>query len=275
LGRRLNLIIGIAQIDMVWEDITENMKKVEEFIEKASKNNVELVLFPEMVLTGFTMDIEKLILSEEEIINWIAKVAVERNIHIGLGFATKKDRKGNNKYIIISNEGKVLARYTKIHPFSYGGEDNNYFCGNEIVTCSINKFKITPFICYDLRFPEIFQIASKEAQIITVAASWPKIREEHWITLLKARAIENQCYIIGINRVGMGNGLQYNGKSIFVSPNGEILNEINVEEVLIIEDIKIDKIKEVKDQFDIKKDRREELYKADTFNSLLNLSNEW
>ena len=254
------MIIAIAQIDITWEDSNENMKTVEDFVKKALENEVELILFPEMALTGFTMDINKLLLSEYEIISWIKKIAVNNNINIGIGFAIKVDEKGKNKYVIVSKEGKILTTYTKMHPFSYSGEDKKYYSGDEICICKIEEFNIAPFICYDLRFPEIFQLASKEAQIITVAASWPKSREQHWITLLKARAIENQCYVIGINRVGSGDGVQYNGASIFVSPNGEILNEINSEEMLIIEELKIEKIREVKDSFDIKKDRREELY---------------
>jgi len=254
------LIIGIAQINIVWEDNAENMKKIEGFIKKASENKVELTLFPEMSLTGFTMNINSLSLREEEIINWVKKIAIESNINIGIGYGIKVDGKGENKYIIISKEGNVLAKYTKMHPFSYSGENEKYHRGNKIYTCKINEFKITPFICYDLRFPEIFQKASKESQIITVAASWPKSREDHWMTLLKARAIENQCYVIGINRVGIGDGLEYNGSSMFVCPDGEILNEISGEEILIIEKLEIDKIKEIKDKFDIKNDRREELY---------------
>lgn len=254
------MVVGIAQIDIAWEEIQENMRKVEEFIEIASKSKVDLVLFPEMTLTGFTMNIEKHLLSEEEIINWITKSALDNNINIGLGVAVKRDEKGYNKYIIVSKGGEVLVNYTKIHPFSYGGENYKYHRGKDIFICKINEFKITPFICYDLRFPEIFQMASKEAQIITIAANWPKEREEHWLTLLKARAIENQCYVIGINRVGVGKGLRYNGKSIFVSPDGKILNEISEKEILIIKELEINKIKKVKDQFDIKIDRREELY---------------
>ena len=254
------MITGIAQIDIAWEDSYKNMKKVEELVNKASENKVELIIFPEMALTGFTMDINKLSLSQEQIISWIKQVAINNNINIGLGFAIKVDEKGKNKYVIVSKEGKVLTLYTKIHPFSYSKEDDKYYSGNEICICKIKEFQITPFICYDLRFPEIFQIASKEAQIITVAASWPKSREEHWITLLKARAIENQCYIIGINRVGLGDDLQYSGASIFVSPSGEILNKINSEEMLIIQDLRMKEITQVKDSFDIKKDRREDLY---------------
>ena len=254
------LITAIAQTDIIWENSSENMEKIEAFVKKASQNKVQLILFPEMVLTGFTMNINKLVLSEEKIISWIKQVAINNNINIGLGFAIKVDEKGKNKYAIVSKEGNVLIMYTKIHPFSYSGEDEKYYSGDEICVCKINEFQITPFICYDLRFPEIFQIASKEAQIITVAANWPKSREQHWITLLKARAIENQCYVIGINRIGLGDGLQYNGASIFVSPDGIFLNEMNSKEMLIIEELKMKAIKDIKDRFDIKKDRREELY---------------
>ncbi len=255
------MIIGIAQIDIIWENINKNMKKAEEFIEKASKNKVDLILFPEMALTGFTMNINKLVLSEDEAMKWIEKKAIDNNINIGIGVAVKSDKMGSNKYIIMSREGKCLIKYTKIHPFSYSGENDKYHKGNKIFTCEIDGFKIAPFICYDLRFPEIFQIASKETQIITIAANWPKEREKHWITLLKARAIENQCYIIGINRIGIGNDLQYNGKSIFVSPDGDILNKISEKETLIIKELNMNMIKTVKEQFDIKRDRREDLYK--------------
>lgn len=254
------MIIGLAQMDTLWEDIEKNMKKVEEFIKKAVENNVELILFPEMTLTGFTMDIDKLLLTEEETINLIKRIAVESKINIGLGFAIRVDERGKNKYIIISKEGKALLKYTKLHPFSYAGESEKYYQGEEIGICKIDEFNIASFICYDLRFPEIFQIASKKAQIITVAANWPESRQEHWITLLKARAIENQCYVIGINRVGIGDGLQYDGGSVFVNPNGEILNELTSKEDLVVEALEIEQVSKVRAKFDIKKDRRESFY---------------
>lgn len=254
------MIIGLAQMDISWEDIERNMKKAQEFIEKAVENNVELILFPEMTLTGFTMNIDKLLLKEEEIIDWIKKIAVESKINIGLGFAIRVDERGKNKYIVISKEGKILLKYTKLHPFSYAGESEKYYQGEEIGICKIDEFNIASFICYDLRFPEIFQIASKKAQIITVAANWPESRQEHWITLLKARAIENQCYVIGINRVGIGDGLQYDGGSVFVNPNGEILNELTSKEVLVVKTLEIEQVSEVRAKLDIKRDRRENFY---------------
>ena len=121
---------------------------------------------------------------------------------------------------------------------------------------------ITPFICYDLRFPEIFQIASKKSDLICVAANWPKEREKHWITLLTARAIENQCYIAGINRIGSGDGIDYSGCSMIIDPEGNILNNINNDEGIIISDIYEDKVKDIRRKFTLKRDRRESLYKS-------------
>lgn len=253
--------IGIVQMDIEWEDIYRNMNKIEEFAKEAAENNIELLMFPEMSLTGFTMDITKHTFSEEEIVNWVGRTAVIYNINIGIGFGVSANQKGFNKYIIVSNEGKVLCNYNKIHPFSYGGEDKVYSRGIDIVECKINDINITPFICYDLRFPEIFQIASKTSELICVAANWPKEREEHWITLLKARAIENQCYIAGINRTGYGGGLYYNGCSMIVDPEGNILNDLNSKEEIITAEIDSDKVSKIRKSFSLKKDRREKLYR--------------
>lgn len=255
------MIIGIVQMDIEWEDTYRNMNKIESFIEEAEEKNVELLLFPEMSLTGFTMDIDKHKLNEKEIINWLSKTAIKYNMNIGLGFGTVLDEKGLNEYIVISNQGILLGNYRKIHPFSYSGEDKKYDKGNDIISCSIGDINLTPFICYDLRFPEIFQIASKQSNLIIVAANWPQERENHWITLLKARAIENQCYIAGINRIGSGGGLNYNGSSMIIDPDGNVLNDISNAEGIISLEISKDKVDEIRRQFNLKKDRREKLYR--------------
>ena len=252
--------LGLAQMDIVWEESSANMDKCQHFINLAAHNKVEFILFPEMVLTGFTMNIDKLILQEEEIINWFKDKAIKNNINIGFGYAIKEGTKGSNKFAIVSKDGVLLANYSKIHPFSYGGEDKKYYAGEEICFCNIQSTKITPFICYDLRFPEIFQIASKTSKLITVAANWPRSRQDHWLTLLKARAIENQCFIAGINRVGIGDGIEYGGGSVIISPLGEILNEVNNKEELIVKEIDFTLVNELRDFFSLKKDRREELY---------------
>ncbi|APF24054.1 carbon-nitrogen family hydrolase [Clostridium butyricum] len=255
------MIIGIVQMDIEWEDIYRNMNKIEGFVKEACEKKIELLLFPEMSLTGFTMDIDKHTFSEKEISNWISKIAVRYSMNIGIGFGVIVDEKGLNKYMIVSNEGNIIADYSKIHPFSYGGEDKKYYKGNDIIDCSLKDINITPFICYDLRFPEIFQIASKKSELICVAANWPGKRENHWITLLIARAIENQCYIAGINRVGTGDGIYYNGASMIIDPEGNVLNEITSDEGIITADICKEKVLNIRKSFSLKKDRREKLYR--------------
>lgn len=252
--------IALAQVDIVWEDFEENIEKIKKFAYEGKKKGVTLILFPEMCLSGFTNNLDVLYKNEDEIIKVVINIATKNNINIGLGFAVKVGGKGKNKFVVISKKGEVLINYTKIHPFTFSGEDKVYHKGDTIYACEIEGVKFASFICYDLRFPEIFQIASKTAEVITVAANWPKEREEHWITLLKARAIENQCYVLGVNRVGIGNGLEYNGASIFVDPRGKVLNEAISKEEMIIRDIDISLVDDIRSSFDIKKDRREDLY---------------
>lgn len=252
--------IALAQMDIAWENFNVNIEKIKKFAKKGKDEGASLILFPEMCLSGFTNNLIILDKDQDEIIGNIVDIAIENDINIGLGFAIKIESKGRNKFVFISRRGKVLSDYTKIHPFTFSGEDKVYHKGNIINFCEIDGVKFSSFICYDLRFPEIFQVASKNAEVITVAANWPKEREEHWITLLKARAIENQCYVLGINRVGVGNGLKYDGASLFVSPNGKVLNEVSSKEEVIVRDINIDLIQAIRKSFDIKKDRREDLY---------------
>lgn len=253
--------VALAQINIAWENPKENLIKCEKFIKEASEKKADLIIFPEMALTGFTMNIKSLNLKEEFILDWIKSKAFENNINIALGYAIKVDEKGKNKFCIASSKNNILGLYTKIHPFSYSGEDEKFYKGNEIISCKVKDANVTPFICYDLRFPEIFQIASKKSEIIIVIASWPKEREEHWITLLKARAIENQCFIIGVNRVGMGEKIEYSGASLIFDPLGNSLNKKSSKEELIIRDLDLSKIKEIRETINIKKDRREKFYK--------------
>lgn len=252
--------ISLVQMNIVWENSLINMKKCESFIKDAHDKESNLILFPEMTLTGFTMNISSLNLKEEFILDWIKGQAIKYDINIGLGFGIKNGDKAKNKYVIISRFGVLLSSYTKIHPFTYGKEDLFYSKGKEVVVCTIDNINISTFICYDLRFPELFQVASKKSHLITVGASWPEERLDHWYTLLKARAIENQCFVAGINRCGEGGNLYYKGSCVIVSPSGEFLNKIINDESLVTVEVDFNLINKVKSTFDIKKDRRDKLY---------------
>jgi Predicted amidohydrolase len=255
--------IALSQMNIKWEDKDKNKAKVLAFINEAKELNVELIVFPEMTLTGFSMNVEKIAESNRgETIQWFENIAKCHNINIGFGVVEKTESEfGKNKFIIINDEGVIISDYTKLHPFSYGLEDKYYKSGDSIELSKVNDFTVATFICYDLRFPEVFQLASNQAQLIIVAANWPQSRKEHWITLLKARAIENQCYILGVNRVGNGNNIYYSGNSMVVAPDGSILIEIEDEEKLLIYDIDIKESLDLRNVFPVKKDRKINIYK--------------
>jgi len=255
--------IALAQTDIVWEDKIINLSIAETFIKQASTEKVDLVLFPEMSFTGFSMNVEALGEIKKETIEEIKKLALKYKINIGIGYIEKlsDNKKALNNYSLISSNGELLSNYSKIHPFSFGTENLHYMGGRSIVNTQINNVTISTFICYDLRFPEIFQIASKNADLIIIAANWPEIRKEHWITLLKARAIENQCYIVGINRVGIGDGIKYSGNSLIIDPLGNIVSScMDNLEGLIIGDLDLSLVYSVRENFKLKLDRKESLY---------------
>lgn len=252
--------VAIGQIDVKWEDKETNKKKVKEFAEAAVTNGSDIIFFPEMTLTGFSMNIDLIAEEELESVRWFSDLAKSLNIAIGFGWVERVFDKGANNFSIVNNEGEEIVRYTKIHPFSYADEDKYYRAGTEVKTVNIGSAVICPFICYDLRFPEIFQIGSKSSNVIVVIANWPESRKEHWRNLLVARSIENQSYIIGVNRVGNGNNLNYTGNSMVISPLGEIMEEAKNVETILFSEISIDLVEKVRSGFPVKKDRKEALY---------------
>jgi omega-amidase len=257
--------IALAQIDIAWENKEANKKKALAFIEKAKKQAADFILFPEMSLTGFSMKVPLIGEKKDDIFStkaWFADKALQNNIFIGFGYVEidPETLKGTNKFSVVSPDGSIISDYSKIHPFSFGLEAEHYVGGNSISTFKLKDFTASTFICYDLRFPEIFQYASKEASLITISANWPKARREHWITLLKARAIENQCFVAGINRVGWGDNIEYCGDSMVIDPLGNIIAQSYNEETLVTADIDISEVIKVRESFQLKKDRREDFY---------------
>lgn len=260
--------VALAQMDIVWEDKEKNSIKSENKIKEAKEKGADLILFPEMSFTGFSMNVEKIGETKKhknqfESVEKIQKFAKKYEMGIGFGYVEKEGEMGKNHYTVISKDGQVISDYVKIHPFSYGGEDQYYESGNRIEVFEMQGWKIATFICYDLRFPEIFQIASSKAQVIIVAANWPESRREHWLVLLKARAIENQCYIIGVNRTGMGGGISYVGDSMVIDPYGKILEVMREKEGLILCEIDRQVAEEWRQQFPQRKDRKSDYLALD------------
>lgn len=180
---------------------------------------------------------------------------------MAFGFVEDFGEEYYNKLMIVS-EGRIIYDYDKIHPFNYSDEGKHYIGGHEVKTTRLMNMELSGFVCYDLRFPEIFQAVSGQADMILVIANWPKERILHWETLLRARAIENQCYVIGVNRSGKGNDIEYIESSMAFDPLGERLTKPHSKSELMVVGVEAEKVEQIRKQFPFKQDRQTELYET-------------
>jgi omega-amidase len=214
-----------VQLDSVWENKQASHDKARALIEAAGPQPESLVVLSEMFATGFSMNVAAIHDAAGESANFLAQTARDFGVYVMGGLVTRTPAgKGRNECVVFSPAGAEYARYQKMQPFTLGGEAEHYEAGARPALFRLQGFTVAPFICYDLRFPEIFRAAAaRGANLITVIASWPAVREHHWVTLLKARAIENQAYVVGVNRCGDDPKLHHPGRSLIVSPGGEVL----------------------------------------------------
>lgn len=224
-------ILGI-QLNIAWEDPAANFKRAACLVEQANPSGPALVVLPEMFATGFSMNVSAVVEppggpAEE----FMASVAKEHGVHVMGGVVVSGGEKARNEAVVFSPAGKEVARYCKVHPFSFAGEADHYESGDEIVLFGCSGLRVSPFICYDLRFPEVFRTAAGQgADLFVVIANWPAVREAHWSALLRARAIENQSYVVGVNRCGSDPNHAYSGRSAIVDPMGEVMARLDDEE---------------------------------------------
>ena len=240
--------IGLVQYNPKWESKEENKKRLSEIIKRDFTEEPSLLIFPEMTLTGFTMEASKF---GEDIsgdsLNFFTRLALKYKIYIAAGLIEKENKDYFNSLVVINPEGKLISKYRKIHPFSYSTEDKHYKRGEELKLTEINGLKIGLSICYDLRFPELYRFYAKEkVHLIIVIANWPDTRIEHWETLLKARAIENQCYVAGVNRIGDDPKLHYPGFSNIYDPMGVKIISAENDEKVIFSAINKEKVEEIR-----------------------------
>jgi omega-amidase len=215
-----------VQLDIAWENKAANFAKVRDLVAAAKVPKGSLVVLPEMFATGFSMNVAGI----AETVGgptqlFLARLAKDHGIFVSGGMViAAPDGRGLNQSVTMDPEGTRIACYSKIHPFSYAGETNHYAPGTETLTYAWGAASVSPFVCYDLRFPEIFRNAARKgAQVLTVIANWPEPREAHWLALLKARAIENQAFVIGVNRCGRDPKLAYSGRGQVIDPRGNVL----------------------------------------------------
>ena len=225
--------IYAVQFDLAWEDKAANFAKVRALLAAAPPAQGALIVLPEMFATGFSMNLavtRQRTGREDE--TFLASLAREHRAHVLGGVVSPGENGlGRNEAVVFSPDGALLARYVKIHPFSLGGEAQGHAAGTDIVTFACSGFTVAPFVCYDLRFPEIFRAAARRgANLFAVIALWPAKRQQHWLTLLQARAIENQAFVIGVNRIGHEPQFSYVGRSVVIDPHGVIIADAGEQE---------------------------------------------
>ena len=253
-------IVG-CQLDITWEDKEANHEHVRELLQQASPASDSLIILPEMFATGFSMNVGKIAEDQDRPTqDFLSKIAAEHHSFVLGGVVIRsKDGRGLNQAVVYSPSGGELARYSKMHPFSYAGETEHYAPGTGIETFACNSFVFAPFICYDLRFPEAFRAATRRgAQVLAVIANWPAAREDHWLSLLKARAIENQAYVIGINRCGCDPNHSYSGRSQAINPRGEILSDAGSSQGWIQADLDLQELLSYRREFPALEDMRDD-----------------
>jgi len=256
--------IACVQINIAFGNPKGNFKKVEEKIRKAAMLNAEIVVLPEMWNTGYDLtNLEKIAdVNGEETKNLLIRLAKELHIHIiGGSVSTKKDNHFFNTMYVVNNIGEIIAGYDKAHLFKLMDEHLYLEAGTDKNIFKLNDVDMGGVICYDLRFPEWFRIHSLAgAKVIFVPAQWPAARVDHWKILLQARAIENQCFIVAVNRVGDDPNNSFNGNSMVIAPWGEILWIGANEETIGLVEINLDEVDDVRKRIPVFKDRRVDIY---------------
>ena len=209
--------IAIAQTEIMFEQPEENLANAAAWIAQAALAQADCIVFPEMSFTGFSMQVEKIAdmprKSMRKCDSWQCS-AVLRSDTAGLHRSSMEKVK---PLYSAGQNGGVLSDYVKIHPFSYGGEDRFYHSGEKLTSAVLGEFSVGTLICYDLRFPEVFRAAAQKNRLLLVPANWLHQRTAHWRILLRARAIENQVYVLGVNCVGRQQSYTFDGQSCLVN----------------------------------------------------------
>jgi omega-amidase len=249
-----------CQLDIAWEDAAANHAKVRAMLEQANLRGSELIVLPEMFASGFSMNVPAISDTNGNTARFLSELAKRFSVTLIAGIVRTGDSgRGRNEALVIGPNGRELAHYCKLHPFSMGGETTHYEAGASVVTFPLAGFTVAPFVCYDLRFPEIFRSAAHQgASLMAVIANWPSKRVEHWVTLLRARAIENQAYVVGVNRCGADPHDFYSGRSLIIDPHGNVLADAGGHECSIEAEIDSEAVGRWRRDFPALRDSRED-----------------
>lgn len=259
---RSHLRVALGQYDTRWHDPVTSLARATTLVEASANAGADLVVLPEMCTTGFTMEPGE---HAEELsgrsVTTLAALARRCGIHLIAGVATRTaSHDGSmcyNSALVFGPGGEIMAEYRKQRLFAYAGEDRVYSTGDAPVVVQIHGVRVAPFICFDLRFPELFRTVSPRLDMIALIANWPATRRVHWDVLTQARAIENQCYMVAVNRTGEGGGVSYRGGSAAYGPFGDTLARTDVEtDAAVIVDVDSAEVTRVRSEYPFMADSR-------------------
>jgi predicted amidohydrolase len=251
--------IACCQFDLEWESKPANHARVARMLRGAGLAAGSLVVLPEMFATGFSMNVAGIEDSRDQFTQrFLSSLATELEINIIGGVVSLGPKgMGYNEAIGYGPSGGKIVRYRKMHPFGFSGENKHYLPGDQVARFAIDGLRVCPLICYDLRFPEPFRVGLRQgADCFVVIANWPKQREQHWLALLQARAIENQAYVAAVNRIGKDPNAEYGGRSLLIDPRGNILADAGSAETIISADFDREVVATYRKEFPVLSDIR-------------------
>jgi len=248
------LSFSLIQTSLFWEDKGANLAMLAKKI-MGIEEYTEIIVLPEMFSTGFSMQPEKFAETMDgPTVEWMRRISAEKKVILTGSLIIKEEENYYNRLIWILPNGE-LGYYDKRHLFAFAGEDQHYSAGNKRLIASVKGWKINLQICYDLRFPVWARQQGDEYDVLLYVANWPEKRNHAWKTLLTARAIENQCITMGVNRVGLdGNNIAHSGDSLIVGPLGEVLYHCAYEEAIFTITLQKEEITNARTQFPFWKD---------------------
>lgn len=256
------LRVAAVQHDIVWHDRDANFARLAPVIAGAAAGGAGLVLLTETFSTGFSFDTPGIGEPHDgPSSQFLVAQAAEHRVWVGGSCpeiapdAPADDQRPSNSFVLAGPDGTV-HRYRKIHPFSHADEERYVRAGTDFVTVDVEGVRLSLFVCYDLRFADEFWALAADTDAYLVVANWPAKRRLHWQTLLRARAIENQAYVVGVNRVGTGGTLDYSGDSAIIDPLGEVLASGAGGATVLFADIDTDHVASTRSHFRFLPDRR-------------------
>lgn len=250
--------IAAIQHDIVWKDAAATHDHVDPLIELAARSGASLIVLSEMFSTGFSTVAADIAQAEDgPTTEFVRQRAASHGVWITGSIAVVDGATGEarNRFTAAGPDGQLVT-YDKRHPFTYAGEHLEFVPGDDLVSFGVEGLRVTPFVCYDLRFADDFWARGPDTDLFLVVANWPAARRRHWSSLLVARAIENQCFVAGVNRVGTADGLDYTGDSAIIDPLGEVLVSAAGVETVLVADVDAGVVAGVRSRFPFLQDRR-------------------